>query len=121
MSDEKAEQGPGTVTHPGREGPDTALTAVGVSVNGTQWFMQLNFQEALAINQSLVERTTAAVRVPWPLAKALHEVLGTTLAKYEETEGLISLPRSFAIKHEARVKQLAATPPVPKARGRKKK
>lgn len=33
--------------------------------------------------------------LPWPLAKALHAILGRVIAEYEGKEGAITVPASF--------------------------
>lgn len=88
---------PAEPTAPIRYSEDTTYYgAGGVNVVPTVWCAQLMFMTTAFTNEGVFNDVDAVVSVPWPLAKALHEILGMILTQYEKDEGaIIQLPKSF--------------------------
>jgi hypothetical protein len=87
----------------------------GVLVSPSRWCVQLVLSVPIAehvefaengvvTGERTVERIVGRVTLAWPLAKALHKILGEVVAQYEDKEGEVALPRSF----DANVGTLAA-------------
>lgn len=69
--------------------------ANGVNVVGMRWCIQLNFGTPIVEKDAPMDYSLAHINLNWPLAKALHLILGATIENYEKLEGTINLPKSF--------------------------
>ncbi len=98
MADPETESSatPAEPTAPLHHSEDTAYYgASGVNVVPTVWAAQVMFLTPTISDQGMFNNVDVVVSMPWPLAKALHEILGMILAQYEKDENVIQLPKSF--------------------------
>ena len=73
------------------------ITASSVHVAGGQWVALVTFLTAAQRGPTeITDVPVVGVALPWPLAKALHKILGDVLRQYEAIEGEIAMPASFA-------------------------
>jgi hypothetical protein len=71
------------------------ILADGLQLAGGSWSLIINLMQTRVINAQVATTPTASVSISWPLAKALHQMLGDVIKRFENTEGDISVPKSF--------------------------
>jgi hypothetical protein len=71
------------------------ILADGAQLSGASWSLIINLMQTRAIGSQVATMPAASVSMSWPLAKALHRMLGDVIARFEQTEGPISVPKSF--------------------------
>ena len=71
------------------------IDATGVGIASSRWVIHMKFGRQASVGSEIHTTTVADVAMSWPLAKAFHQVLGKAIAKYEDDEGEIQLPKSF--------------------------
>lgn len=71
------------------------FAACGVQFGPSRWMLQMAAISPLTDDTGR-ERVEVMLSFPWPLAKAMHAALGETIRAYEEVEGTITLPKSYA-------------------------
>lgn len=96
-SDQTADTAP-EPSAPLRASEDTVYYgASGVNVVPTVWATQIMFMTPTLSQDGVYNSVDVVASLPWPLTKALHEILGMIIAQYEKDEGApIRLPNSFS-------------------------
>lgn len=78
--------------------PPLRFSASSVAVAGTTWTANVMFSSTVIAGQTAIDMPEWVVSMPWPLAKALIDVLKQTVDQYEKVEGTINLPTSYTQK-----------------------
>ena len=89
-------------THPIALGIGSQITSKTIRVVPSGFGLSpLRWSAALAITamkpseEGAKEMVSHLVEIPWPMAKALNEMLATAIEGYEAKEGEIAIPESF--------------------------
>lgn len=82
--------------------------ATGVAVGGNSWVVNLIFNQQQPRDDSSVDVPAAIVSIPWPLAKAMAELVLDAIAQFEVSESSVPLPKSYVAKRDERRAQVAA-------------
>jgi hypothetical protein len=96
MSGMASEKTPSASATPSTPAPVQGYTASSCHVYPTQWVLQLVFGEAAPTpSGQVVEIPRFMVGLPWPLAKAIYQIVGGVIDEYEKAEGPIVVPASI--------------------------
>lgn len=72
------------------------VNVAGIAVSGSRWVATLHLLDVVSDTSGpVMDIPSGVVNLSWPLAKALHVMLGDVIGKYEEVEGTVALPRTF--------------------------
>jgi hypothetical protein len=56
--------------------------------------LQLVLSDVVTTNDGMAEIPRFKAGLSWPMAKAIHQIMGATIEEYEKREGPIEVPRT---------------------------